>query len=505
MSKTKEKKQYPENFRTLAGFFMTMFANTFSTMVLSILMIFLTDYSGIDSAMGKVGYAAAFGTTFLLLTRIVDAIDDPIQGWIVDSAKERRFGKYRRFGIIGTALVGVGAIMLFAIPGPVKSSAVLLWIWAIIGYLLFDMGGAMGSITGPLTQKSTKVPRIRAKIVSVLRMAAVVASIPALFFVTIVTVISGEGGNQGKIAVMVAVGFALVSCCITLIGIALLKEPYIETANEQNKGAVTFSQIIEMIKKNKPLWFHSLGFCIGNMSYGLASGVMLYVLKWSFSADLSTGEVNMVQFATLSGIYSIITLIPNFICPFLTTTALKIFKTVDKTMSSCMLINFFAYIILFILNLTGVLRAIPMLFFIVFFIIMIPSGLSAIFSTLLTVECADYAEYSTGRNMNAINNSFYGLANKAQSAIGGAIPGVLLVLVGYSVNSETGAFVGDLASLPGMATGLTFVAFLIPAFFAIISFLIYKYFYPITPQLRAKMAEELSHRRVENGEVEAEE
>lgn len=49
----RNKKQYPENFRNMTGFFMTIFSNSFATMILGIFMVFLTDYSGIDSAMGK--------------------------------------------------------------------------------------------------------------------------------------------------------------------------------------------------------------------------------------------------------------------------------------------------------------------------------------------------------------------------------------------------------------------------------------------------------------------
>lgn len=343
MAKTRIKKEYPENFRTLSGFFMAIFTNTFVTMVLTIYMVFLTDFSGIDSAMGKVGYAAGFGTLFLLITRIIDAIDDPVQGWIVDSAKECKFGKYRRFGIIGTILVVVGAIMLFAIPNVVKGSALILWIWVLFGYLLLDMGGAMGSISGPLMQKSTTNPRTRAKIASVLRMAAVIASIPALFFVSIVSAL-GQGGDLGQTATKTAVVFCLSACVITLIGIALLKEPYQENANKNRKGMVSFADIGNLIRKNGPLWIHSLGFLVGNMAYGLASGVMLYFIKWYFCADMVTGEVDLSKFAALAGIYSLISLIPNFLCPFLTTLVLRIFKTVDRSMSGCMLIMAVGYL-----------------------------------------------------------------------------------------------------------------------------------------------------------------
>ena len=89
---SRPKKQYPENFRSLAGFSAVVFSNTFATTVLSIFMMFITDYSGIDSFIGKVGFAATFATVFLLITRIIDAVDDPLQGWIMDSAKEIKFG-----------------------------------------------------------------------------------------------------------------------------------------------------------------------------------------------------------------------------------------------------------------------------------------------------------------------------------------------------------------------------------------------------------------------------
>lgn len=492
MSSKRAKKQYPEDGRTLLGFFMTIFANAFVTMVLGIFMTFLTDFSGIDTAMGKVGYAAAFGTLFLLVTRIVDAIDDPLQGWIVDSGKERKFGKYRRFGIIGTVILGIGAVMLFAIPSAVKGNAVMLWLWALVGYLLLDMGGAMGSITGPMMQKSTNEPCIRAKIVSVLRIASVVASIPAIFFVSIVTAI-GKDGNLGETASKTAVLFAVTACVITLLGILLLKEPYRGNQTDENKRAVNFKEM-KLLVKNRPLWAHSVGFLVGNMSYGLSSAVMLYFIKWYFCADISTGSVDLGRFAALSGIYSLVTLIPNFLTPFLISAFLKLFKTVDRGMSGCMTIMAVGYGLIYVLNMTGIMKSAPVLLFVLYFLIMIPSGVAAMFSTLLTVECADYSEYTVGRNMTALINSLYGLTQKASTAVGAAIPGALLIAVGYSVNEATGAYAGDLASMPSMINGLSLILALIPAVMCVASVLVYKFCYKITPEFRAQMTEELNHR-----------
>lgn len=172
-------------------------------------------------------------------------------------------------------------------------------------------------------------------------------------------------------------------------------------------------------------------------------------------------------------------------------------------MAGCMLLISGGYFIIYSLNVTGVMKAAPMLLFVLFFLVMIPSGLTAMFSSLLTVECADYAEYTIGRKMTAITTSMYGLTQKTASAIGSAVPGILLIAVGYSVNEVTGAYAGDLSGLPGMVGGLSLILALVPAIMALVSFLIYKFFYKITPELRKTMTEELIRRQGEQSVIKA--
>lgn len=494
MGKPKIKKQYPEDIKSLVGFGTVTSATTYAATILSIFMLFLTDYSGIDAAMGQAGYAAAFATAFLLLTRIVDAIDDPLQGWIMDSAKECRFGKYRKFGILGTIFIGIGSIMLFALPSFVKTNGIMLWIWCVIGYLLLDMGSAM-NIATPILQKATTDPRIRTKITSINRFGIVLAALPASFFVTIVTAVSGADGDQGQAAVKTAVSFALLLCLITFAGIAMLKEPYRkEKASGDEKSILKPKEIFDMIRHNKPLWAHNIGFFIGNMTYSIASAVMMYFLKWYFCADLATGEVDLLSYAGLVGIYSLISLLPNFAAPFLAGMVQRFCKTVDRGMQFCMLSMSIGYFALFVLGVTGILKANVWLFYIICMIVALPAGISAIFQVLMNVECADYAEYTTGKNMTAVSNSIANVISKAQTAIGGVIPGILLIAVGYSVDSTTGAYAGNLSSLPGMVNGLLIVTTLVPTILSFGGFLIYKLCYKVTPELRKTMTTELNDR-----------
>ena len=55
----------------------------------TLFMQYMTDYAGLG-AMG-----ATLATTLLFAARIVDAVDDPIQGFIMDSGKKTRIGKYK--------------------------------------------------------------------------------------------------------------------------------------------------------------------------------------------------------------------------------------------------------------------------------------------------------------------------------------------------------------------------------------------------------------------------
>lgn len=493
MAKNKLSKQYPNNLRGMSGFFFIPFAPVFMTVSMSMLMTYFTDFSGIDAAMGKAGYAAAFGTLFLLVTRIVDAVDDPIQGWVLDSTRECKFGKYRRFAIIGTVILCVGGIMLFAMPTSVKASPVLLWIWAVFAYLLFDMGAAMSGVATPLLQKATTNAQIRTKIAVILRLSSVFGALPAMFYVTIVTAL-GKDGDLSKTASTVAIVLISSCCILSWIGAAIIKEPYSQNVGGEKKASPINFKEIGYLLKVKPMWVHFIGFFIGNMAYTLASAVMLYFIRWYFCADLATGEVDLARFTALSGIYSLITLLPNFLSPFLTPILLRIFKTIDRSMYSCMLMMSVGYVLIYIFNVTGIMKSNPYLLFALFFLIMMPSGATAQFAVLLTIESADYAEYTIGRSMTALTNSIYGLTQKAASALGAVIPGALLIAVGYSVDAATGSYAGELSSLPSMVNGLSLILSLVPAIVATVAFLIYRFLYKITPEMRAQMTRELDRR-----------
>lgn len=495
------KKQYPEDFKSLLGFSTISWVQGFATMIFALFMQYLTDYSGIDAAIGKVGFAAAFGTAILMVTRIVDAVDDPLQAWIMDRSKECKFGKYRRFTLIGIFLIGVGIILMFTLPEFVKSNAVLLTIWIMVGYILFEMGSAFNG-TGPIIQKATTDARIRTKITSLLRMGIILAVIPSVFFIPIATAANESIGDMGKAFSLTCVVITAIYCAISITGVLLVKEPYHGDAVSEQGSAPKLSvkDVWDMLRTNKPLWVHNIAYFLGNMSYAASSAILVYFLKWFYCADMATGTVDEVQYAAIYGLYGITALIPNFVTPLMAGFVVKKLGSVDKAMRVTTLLTGLVYGVMLVLYFLGVLQLSPMIFIVLNLMAGIPAGIAVIPAMLLNTECADYVEYNTGKNMAAMTTAVNNVVSKAQSAIAVVIPGVILMSVGYSVDSTTGAYAGDLATLPDMVRGLTIAMTLIPLLVSVAAWAVYKFGYTITPEYREKMTAELNRRRAEAAE-----
>ena len=114
----------------------TLSAATYSivaALMTSYFMLYLTDYSGLGA------FGATLGSGLLVFARAFDAVNDPLEGWIVNKAKPGRNGKYRKFLILSTVLMGVGVTALFFIPSAIVNSSVFVGIYVIVFYLLYNL------------------------------------------------------------------------------------------------------------------------------------------------------------------------------------------------------------------------------------------------------------------------------------------------------------------------------------------------------------------------------
>jgi Na+/melibiose symporter-like transporter len=496
MDTKKAKRQYPHDFKTTFAFSTMVWPVAASTTFISaFFMQYLTDYSGIDAAIGKAGIAAAIGTALLLIARIVDIVDDPLQAYIIDNAKEGRLGKYRKFAFANIILVTAAVICVFSIPAFVKSNAVFLCVWIGFFYLMYELGVAF-STTIPLIQKTSYDMKLRTKWMFLMRVWMIVILVPVYFYIPIVTLLNKSVGDLGRSFSLVCVVMMLIFGAVSFVGVLGLRETGGgQTDPEAAQERLKLGEVVGMFIKNKPLLVHAGAFLLSNIVFSLFSGISIYFLKWYYAADLSTGVVDADKYAAIYGIYAIAGLVPNFVAPFISGKVIKKFTTYARATNACLALGVILFAALSVTFFTGALKISPYIFILFSFLSGFIMGTAVIPQTLLWTECADYAEYKTGKKMSALVNSVNNIIGKAQAALSSVITGGILIAIGYSVNSETGNYMGDRAALPGMVFKFGVIMTLVPVAVMAASWLMYKFLYPITPQLQQKIVEELSARK----------
>lgn len=271
--------------------------------------------------------------------------------------------------------------------------------------------------------------KLRTKWALVMRIWVIIIMVPVYFFIPIVTFVNTGIGNLGRSFSLVCVVLMLVLGVVSFLGVLGIKEKGSAAETENTaEERLRLREIARMFIANKPLMVHTGAFFLSNIVFTLSTAISIYFLKWYYSADLATGVLKISPYIFIS---------MTFLSGFITGTAV------------------------------------------------IPQ-------VLLWTECADYAEFKTGRKMNALINSVNNIIAKALGALSSVITGGILIAVGYSVNSETGNYMGDVANLPGMVFRFGIFLTVIPFIVMLLAWLMYRFLYPITPELQKEMMDKLA-------------
>lgn len=115
------------------------------------LFIFYTDVFGIS--------AAAVGT-LMLVTRLIDAVSDPLMGALADRTKTR-FGKFRPYLLWGIIPIAAAGVLTFTVPD-VSEGNKLIWaygtyIFMMLAYTFINVpyGALLGVVTSDTQQRTT--------------------------------------------------------------------------------------------------------------------------------------------------------------------------------------------------------------------------------------------------------------------------------------------------------------------------------------------------------------
>lgn len=440
-------------------------------------MQYMTDYAGLGA------WGASLATILLLVARLFDAVDDPIQGFIMDSGKVGKHGKYKPFFMISIIMTAVGTILLYALPDGITSSPVLVTVWVIFFYLVYDIGTSFNN--GNLLYRTmTDDVNERAKLVIGPRVWVMIIGILGSAMMMIIVAINSFTGSYKKSYAVVAAAASLIAALISVIGWFMVKEKHVVQQDEEEK--VRVKGFFELFKVNKAMVVHFVKCIFSGFIWTLLFATPTYYVKWGFCTDLSTGQVDMALLGTYSLIVSMMMLLPLLLGSFIATPLMKLLKSPIRLTRLNLLLQAIGGGVLFVAQILGVLQSMPWLFFVGMFIMALAIGVDFVPQSTVEMEIMDYTIYKTGKDRSALSGVVNKFLEKAQTAVSSALVGAILIAIGYNVDSVTGDYAGDIANIPTMLNWFIVIMGLVPCILGIIAFIVYR-FYPITNEVRADM------------------
>ncbi|WP_461215917.1 glycoside-pentoside-hexuronide (GPH):cation symporter [Lacticaseibacillus sp. GG6-2] len=422
-----------------------------------------------------VGLPAAVAGGVFLVAKIWDAFADVGVGTVIDHRKKiGPRGRFRPFMLWAALPLGILMVGSFMIPDQISLS--LQTLWAYISYIIFGTvysisNVAFGSMQPAMTRNSVE----RSQLASWRNMGSNVAVlISTVAFMPIVLMLPTE-----RYGYMVAAGiFAVLGVACQLFSYANIKEHYHDETRDNvglNEAPITRKEAFKDILQSYKSVFHNgplLILCLANLFTFSAYNVKLAVQF--YFAQYVLHDIRIVSYMTFFTMgFSIL---GSAMIPFFT-------KRLGKKrtyMLACLIWAISDGIGYFVVN-TG--------FSFAFFtsISYFGNGLITGLNWALISDVVDYGEWKTHVRSEGIVYSSYTYFRKLSLAAAGAIPGMILSLVGYIPNH---------AQTATALAGIRGLVFIYPVAGAILT-LILMYFYPISESRYANIMGDLEKRHQE--------
>lgn len=428
------------------------------------------------------GLSLADAGVLMLVTRVWDAVSDPMMGIIADRTKTR-WGKYRPYLLFFALPFALCGVLLFTTPETGKT------IWAYVTYILMmtvytGINVPYGSLLNVMTADSDEK-----SVLSSFRMFfAYGGSFIALFaweplcnmFDKARVVTAGASGLAAISTSPEAWNKAMIviaSCCFIFFILSFL----MTKEHVKSESTVSVGQDLKLLLKNKPWWL-MIGAALASNLFNTVRGTTTayffsdYIVKtvemapqWAFlvsaSIFLSIGEIaNMV---------GVVLAVPM---------SRHLGKKSTYIVSMAILIGL-SIMFFFLPATTGGYWA--MLVFQI--LISIFTGVVSPLVWSMYADVADYSELKDGTASTGLIFSSASMAQKFGGAFGGAA--VMWMLAAFGYDTTAGVVQTETA-----ITGLRILMSWIPAAVAALAILVV-WFYPLTKQKMAGVQVELASRR----------
>ena len=404
-----------------------------------------------------------------IVARIWDAINDPIWGRIIDGAKVRKDGRYRRWIKIFAVPVALAAVLMFADVRGFSAGGKLAWIY--VSYILFGMLYTCINIPyGSLAQVITSSDKERSSLSVFRSIGSTFGAMPAMVLASMCYVKLADGSSQidyHKVLVGV-IAIAVLSVLAYLLCYAWTKERVESQPAPREKGQTM--KVIRLLLKSRPFMAVSLASMLFLAAQMFGQGYNTYLFHHYFKAPGMTMLPTVFQY------------LPVAVVMFFATRLGNRFGRREVCSYGILLAAVF-YLALFVLALFGITNVW------LYLAACLASGVGTAFIFLLiwamATDAIDYNKVAFGLNDEATSYAFYSFMRKLGQTVATILINVPLLRIGYS-----GSTLNTEGLTPAALKSMYNSSVMIPAVLFLLVFVSLRFFYPLSKQRIAELQTE---------------
>ena len=401
-----------------------------------------------------------------IVARIWDAINDPIWGRIIDSAKPRPQSRYRHWIKIFALPVALATILMFLDVRGWSAGGKLTYIY--VTYILFGMLYTCINIPyGSLAQVITSSDKERSSLSVFRSIGSTFGAMPAMVLASMCYVKLADGSSQmdyTKVFVGVVI-ISVLSVLAYLLCYAWTKERVETKPDPREKGQTM--KVIKVLLKSRPF-----------MAVSLAS--MLFLAAQMFGQGYNTYLFDHYFHKTgLTMLPTVFQYLPVAVVMFFATRLGNKFGRREVCSYGILLAAVF-YLVLFVLALFGISNVW------LYLAACLASGVGTAFIFLLiwalATDAIDYNKVTFGLNDEATSYAFYSFMRKLGQTVATILINVPLLRIGYSGSKLNTEGLTDEA-LQSMYNS----SVMIPAILFLLVFVFLRFVYPLSKERIAEL------------------
>lgn len=424
--------------------------NLYWANISAFLLIFYTDVMGL--AAGAVG-------TMMLVTRVVDAVTDPMMGAVADRTRTR-WGRFRPYLLYGALPLAFAGVLTWTVPD-LDGGGKLLWAYAtftlmMLAYTVLAMpySALSGVMTGDSQQRTTLIS---------FRFIAAFAGTTLVNWLTL-DLVRWLGRGDEQLGWQLTMALYGVVAIATFVAVFANTRERIEPPPQQRS---TMRQDVLDLLGNKPWLVLFVLALVIMVTIVMRSGSLVYYLKYYVDRPELTG--------LFLGSYSVALAIGAALTPLLT-------RRVDKRRL-----------------MVGLMAGVGVISCAMYFVpkeqIWVTFALNTFVGLLLGpksplafsmyADCADYTEWKTGRRATAMTFAAAAFSQKLGGAVASAAIAWMLAAMGYVANQ---------AQSDASRLGIVLVLTVIPGAVALVAVWVMRA-YPLDDAALMHIQQELQARR----------